>query len=71
MFTPGQAIFGRNMLLNLASAVDWQVVTAAKQRQVDIDTVIENAKWVTHEYAIGDQFYVEMTGICLKLDYRK
>ena len=24
-----------------------------------------------HDYAIGGQVYVEMTGICRKLDYRK
>ena len=37
MATPGQAIFGIYMLLKLASVVDWRVVTAAKQHQVDID----------------------------------
>ena len=69
--TPGLDVFGRYMLFNLASAVDWQVVTAAKQRQVDIDNVRENSKQITHDYAIGDQVYVEMTGIYRKLDYRK
>ena len=39
MATPGQAIFGRYMLFNLASVFDWQVVTAAKQCQVEIDNV--------------------------------
>ena len=58
-------------LFNLASVVDWQVVTAAKQRQLDIDNVRENAKQVTHDYVIGDQVYVEMAGIYRKLDYRK
>ena len=59
------------MLFNLGSVVDWKVVTAAKQRQVDIDTVRENSKQVTHDYAICNQVYVEMTGIYRKLDYRK
>ena len=59
------------MFFNLASVVDWQVVTAAKQHQVDIDNVIENASRVTHEYTIGDHVYVDMTGIYLKLDYNK
>ena len=44
MATPVQAVFGRDMLFNLASVIDWQVATAAKQLQVDIDNVIENAK---------------------------
>ena len=71
MDTPGQAVFGRDILFNLASVVDWQVVTAVKQRQVDTDNVIENAKQVTNDYAIGDQVYVEMTGIYHRPDYRK
>ena len=37
MYTPGQSVIGRNMLFNLASVVDWKVVTDAKQQQVDID----------------------------------
>ena len=71
MVTPCQAIFGRDVLFNLASAVECRVVTASKQRQVDIDNVRENAKRVTHDCAIGNQVYVEMTGIYRKIDYRK
>ena len=71
MATLGQAVFGRYMLFNLTSVDDWWVVTAAKQRQLDIDNVRENTKQVTHDYDIGDQVYVEMTGIYRKLDYKK
>ena len=42
-----------------------------KQRQVDIDNVQENARQATHDYAIGDQVYVEMIEIYWKLDYNK
>ena len=71
MATPGQAVFFWDMLFNLVSFVDWRVVTAANQHQVEIDNVRENAKQVTHDYTIGDQVYVEMTEIYRKLDYRK
>ena len=37
--TPGQGLFIGDMIFNLASILDWRVITAAKQRQVDIDTV--------------------------------
>ena len=57
MATPGQVVFGRDVLFNLLSVVDWWVVTAAKKRQVDIDNVRENANRVTREYAIGDWVY--------------
>ena len=71
MATPGQAVFCRDMFFNLASVVDWWDVTAAKQCQLDIDNVREKVKWFTHDYTIGDQVYVDITGIYCKLDYRK
>ena len=54
MATLGQAVFDRGILFNLTSVFDWRVASAAKQRQVDIDNVRENAKQLTHAYAIGD-----------------
>ena len=71
MATPGQAVSGRYVLINLTSVLNWQVVAAANQRQVDIDNVREKFSQVTHYYTIGDQVYVKMTGIYGKLDYRK
>ena len=71
MDTPGQAVFGRDMLSNLAPVVYCWVVTAANQRQVDIDNVRENAKRVMHDYTVGYQVYVQMNGIYRKLDYKK
>ena len=71
MATLDQAVFGRYMIFNLMSVVYWQVVTAAKQQQVEIYNAWENAIQVTHDYAIGDQVYVEMNGIYRKLDYKK
>ena len=59
------------MLLNPASVVDCQVVTVDKHQQVSIDNFRENSRQVTHDYTISDQFYVEMTGIYRKLDYKK
>ena len=40
MATPGQASFGRDILFNLASVVDWRVATYVKKCQVDIDNVV-------------------------------
>ena len=71
MATPGQDEFSRDMLFKLTSVVDWRIPTDAKQRQIDIDNVRENVKQVTHDYAIGDRVYVEITGIYRKLDYKK
>ena len=57
-YTPCQALFGRDMIFNLASVVECRVITAVKQRQMDIDNVKNNSRKVTHDYAIGDQVYV-------------
>ena len=59
------------MLFNLASVVDWRVSNSVKQRQVDIDNVRENAKRVMHDYTIGNQVYLGITGIYRKLYYKK
>ena len=37
--TSGQDVFVRDMIFNLTSVVYWRVITAGKQRQVDIDDV--------------------------------
>ena len=71
MVSPFQGVVGRYMLFNLASAVYWRVVTASNQRQVDMDNDRENSSRVTHYCAMGDQVYVEITGIYRKLDYKK
>ena len=55
------------MIFNLILVVDWRVITAGKQRQVDIDNFRENARRVMHDYEIGDLVYVEMTDIYRKL----
>ena len=39
MATTGQVIFVRDVLFNLIPVVDWQVVTAEKQRKVNINIV--------------------------------
>ena len=70
MATPDQAVFGRYMLFNLTSVIDWQVVTTENQQQVDIDKAQQNSMRVTHDYKRCNQVYAEMTGIHRKL-YRK
>ena len=42
--TPRQDDFVRDMILNLASVIDWLVTIPGKQQQVDIDNVQGNAR---------------------------
>ena len=67
--TPVQVIFGRDMIFNLASVIDWRVITNGKQQQLETDNMRENARQVTNEYAIGDPVHGDMTGIYCKLYY--
>ena len=69
--TPGQDVFGRDIIFNLASVVDWRVKKAGKKRQLDIEIVQENARRVTYDCEIGYLVYVEMTGIYRRLYYKK
>ena len=52
--TLGQDVFGRDMIFNLASVVDWQLITTGKQQQVDIDNIQEKYRQVTHDYVISN-----------------
>ena len=67
---PDQVVFGRDMLFNLTSLIDWRVVTAKKQRKVDIDNVCKNSRRVRHAYKIYNLVYVEKIGIYHKIDYK-
>ena len=71
MATPGQVVFGRDMLFKITSVVEWLVVTASKQRQVEIYKFRENGRLVMHDYAIGNLLYVEITRIYQKLGFKK
>ena len=66
--TPAQLVFGRDMIFNLATVVDWRVVSARKQTQVDRDNLRENAKRISYDYAVGDRVFVKNKGVQRKLD---
>ena len=62
-YTPVQAVFGKDIIFNLASVVDWRVITAKKHRQVKTDNVCKNNNQVSDYYVVGDLIYMDMTGI--------
>ena len=69
--TPAQLMFGRDMIFNLSTVIDWRAITLHKQKQVDRDNLRENARRITHDYTEQDKVYVPCDGINRKLDYRK
>ena len=46
---PGQYVFSRDIIFNLASVFDRQFITYNKQGQVEIGAVRENAKQVSYD----------------------
>ena len=64
-------MFGSDVLFNLKSIVDWNIVTTKEQKEVDIDNVCENARKSRHDDAVGDLVYAEKIGIYHQSDYKK
>ena len=56
--TPGQLVFGRDMLLNIGFEPNYEQVWARKQRRINYNNVRENAKRVNHTYSVGNYAYV-------------
>ena len=68
---PAQLVFGRDMIFNLYTVIDWKAITLRKQKQVDRDNPRENFKRVNYDYAEQDIVYTIPDGIQGKLDYRE
>ena len=69
--TPGQDVFGGDMIFNLTSTIEWQVITTQKRWQVDIDNAIQNYTRVRHEYILENLVHVDNNFIYRKLYYKK
>ena len=51
--TPCQDVFGRDMIFNIESILDWLVINSRKHLQVDMDNSCKNYTQVIHNYAVG------------------
>ena len=69
--TPAQLVFGRDMMFNISSLVNWKTLSLKKQNLVDKANLRENTKRVDYNYGIGQQVYVTTDGIQRKLDSPK
>ena len=56
------------MIFNLATVIDWRVISARKQTQVDRDNLQGNARRVNYDYAVDDRVFVKNKGVQRKLD---
>jgi len=53
--TPGQLVFGRDMIFPIQHQADWQMIEEQKQRRIAENNKRENERRVEHDYAVGDR----------------
>jgi hypothetical protein len=52
--TPGQLVFGRDMIWDTAHVADWRHVKQHKQTFIDKNNERENAKRIDYDHAVGN-----------------
>ena len=53
--TPGQLVFGRDMILNIQHQADWEYIKQKKQNKINENNKRENSKRKPHTYRVGDK----------------
>lgn len=69
--TPAQLVFGRDMIFNLQTLVDWKALSIRKQKLVDAANLRENQNRIDFDYQIGQKVYVINNDIKRKLESPK
>ena len=53
--TPGQLVFGRDMILNIQHIANWEYIRQNKQSLIEKNNKAENARRIEHLYKEGDE----------------
>lgn len=53
--SPGQIVFGRDMIFNIEHIANWEYIRASKQKIINKNNKIENSRRIPHAYSIGDR----------------
>ena len=53
--SPGQLVFGRDMILNIKHTANWEYIRQRKQALIEKNNKAENSKRKPHTYNVGDQ----------------
>ena len=53
--TPGQLVFGRDMLFNIQHIADWRAIKQRRQEVINQNNRRENSKRIRHKYRVGDK----------------
>jgi len=65
--TPGQLVFGCDMVLPIQFQADWARIKLRKQETIDKSNAQENVKRIEHDYQVGDKVLLERPGIIRKM----
>ena len=69
--TPGQLVFGRDMILPLTFKADWARIQLLKQQETNKNNERENKKRLPHKYNVGDQVLITYPGLQRKLKKKR
>ena len=53
--SPGQLVFGRDMILNIEHKANWELIKKRKQQIIKKNNKRENSKRIPHTYQVGDK----------------
>ena len=56
--TPGQLVFGRDMIFPIEHIADWQLIKHRKQQMINKNNERENAKRLAYDYKVGDKVLI-------------
>ncbi len=68
--SPGAAIFGRDMLLDIPFIADWKKIGEHRQRLTDLNNVHENEGRIDYEYKVGQKVLLQKEGILFNAEFR-
>ena len=66
--TPGQTVFGRDMVLPVKFKANWALIQQHQQKAINASNDRENRKRVQHDYQVGDKVLLQKPGILSKLE---
>ena len=56
--SPGQLVFGRDMMLNVQHKANWGLIRKRKQQIIHKNNKQENSKRIPHTYQVGDKVWL-------------
>ena len=54
-YSPGQLIFGRDIIIQIKHRVDWELIRQRKQIQINRDKALDNKHRFDYDYKVGDK----------------